>query len=182
MNLKSLHHKLRKDMKQKWDRTLPFDELLFDRWEKAKFLKTKKHSSVYHNSYIFGNVVIGKNSWIGPLTVLDGSGGKLKIGNYCSVSSGVQIYTHDTVKWSLTEGKALKEKGSVTIGNNCYLGPFSLITRGVDIGRCSVIGAHSLVNSDIPPYSLAFGIPAKVVGRVKIKGKKVEYSYFDSEN
>lgn len=182
MNLKLLHDKLRKDMKQKWNRTLPFDELLFDRWEKAKFLRTKKYASIYHNSYIYGNVVIGKNSWIGPLTVLDGSGGKLRIGNHCSISSGVHIYTHDTVKWSLTGGKAPKESGAVTIGNNCYLGPFSLITKGVDIGRCSVIGAHSLVNSHIPPYSIAFGIPAKVVGRVKIKGRKVDYDYFDSKD
>jgi acetyltransferase-like isoleucine patch superfamily enzyme len=169
-------------MKKKWDRTLPFDELLFDRWEKAKFLKTKSHSNIYHNSYIYGNVIIGKNSWIGPFTILDGSGGKLKIGDYCSISSGVQIYTHDTVKWSLTGGKASKEKKAVTIGDHCYVGPFSVITKGIEIGKCSVIGAHSLVNSSIPPYSLAFGIPAKVVAKVRIKGKKVDYSFFDSKD
>lgn len=169
-------------MKKKWDRTLPFDELLFDRWEKAKFLKTRSHSSIYHNSYVYGNVIIGTNSWIGPFTLLDGSGGRLKIGDYCSISSGVQIYTHDTVKWSLTGGKAPKEKKAVTIGDHCYVGPFSVITKGTDIGKCSVIGAHSLVNSSIPPYSLAFGTPAKVVASIRIKGKKVDYSFFDSKD
>jgi len=176
-NLKKLHTELRKKTKTKWNRILPFDELLFDRWEKADFLKTTKGVSIYHNSYIFGNVSIGKNTWVGPLTILDGSGGKLKIGEYCSISSGVQIYTHHTVLWSLTRGKAEFEKNGVSIGSFCYLGPFAIITKGVRIGKFSVIGAHSLVNSNIPPNSIVYGIPGKVVGRVKIKGKKVTYDY-----
>lgn len=176
-NLKTLHNILRVKMKGDWNRVLPFDELLFDRWEKAKFLKAKKGASVYHNSYLFGRVIIGKNSWIGPFTVLDGSGGLLKIGDFCSISSGVQIYTHHTIKWSLTGGKAAYEKKGVMIGNYCYLGPYSVITKGVEIGNCCVIGAHSLVNTSIPSYSIAYGIPAKVVGKVKIKGKKVSFSF-----
>jgi len=174
-NLKKLNADLRKKTKTKWNRILPFDELLFDRWEKADFLKAGKGVSIYHNSYIFGNVSIGKNTWVGPLTILDGSGGKLKIGEYCSISSGVQIYTHHTVQWSLTGGKAEYEKKGVSIGSFCYLGPYAIITKGVRIGKCSVIGAHTLVNSNIPPNSIVYGIPGKVVGKVKIKGKKVTY-------
>lgn len=180
-NLKLLHQNLRKKTKTEWNRVLPFEELLFDRWEKADFLKAKKESSIYHSSYIFGNVVVGRHTWIGPFTLLDGSGDKIKIGNYCSVSSGVQIYTHDTVNWSLTGGKASYEKGSVSIGDFCYLGPYSLITKGVRIGKCSIIGAHALVNSTIPPYSIVYGIPGKIVGRVKIKGKKTFFEYFSKK-
>ena len=178
-NISSLHNDLRKKMKKEWNRTLPFDELLFDRWEKAKFLKAKKGSSVYHNSFVFGQVSIGKNTWIGPYTIIDGSGGKLKIGDFCSISSGVQIYTHNTVKWAITGGKATYEKNETTIGDCCYLGPYTVVTMGIKIGKCSIIGAHSLVNSDIPPYSIAFGTPAKVVGKIQIKGSDVKYTYFD---
>ncbi len=173
-----LHDKLRKEKKRKFDRILPFDELLFDRWEKARFLKSKKDSSIYHDCYIYGDVRIGRNTWVGPHTLLDGSGGSLRIGDFCSISSGVQIYTHDTVNWSLTGGKAKTEKKSVTIGNFCYLGPYSIISKGVTIGKNSVIGAHSLVNSIIPSNSIAFGIPAKVVGKVQIDGKKVKFIYY----
>lgn len=180
--LSNIHNELRKKALKDWNRVIPFDELLFDRWEKAKFLKAKKGSSVYHNNYIFGKVIIGKNTWVGPYTLLDGSGGILKIGDFCSISSGVQIYTHQTVKWALTGGKATYEKNKVTIGSCCYLGPYSVVTMGVKIGRCSVIGAHSLVNHDIPAYSIVFGIPAKVVGKVKIQGKKVEFIYFNKSN
>ncbi len=174
-----LHKLLRKNTKKKWDRVLPFNELLFDRWEKATFLKSKKGANIYDSSYIFGDVSIGKNTWIGPNTILDGSGGKLKIGDFCSISSGVQIYTHQTVNWALTGGKAGYEKDSTSIGNNCYVGPNSIITMGSKIGKCSVIGTHSLVNSKIPANSIAFGIPAKVVGKVVVKGKNVSFNYIN---
>ena len=178
-NLQKLHQKLRKERLKDKKRVDPFSELIFDRWEKADFINAKKGTSVYHNNYIAGKVEIGKNTWVGPYTILDGSGGKLKIGDYCSISSGVQIYTHHTVKWSLTGGKIPSEKKSVSIGDNCYLGPFVVVNMGTKIGKCSVIGAHAFVNSDIPPFSIVYGVPAKVVGKIKINKGKITYSYFD---
>jgi len=178
-NLTSLYKKRRSETKKKWNRVLPFNELISDRWEKAQFLNGLSGSSVYDNSYVFGKVSIGKNTWIGPYTILDGSGGKLTIGEFCSISSGVQIYTHNTVKWALTKGKSEFEKKSVRIGDCCYIGPNSIIGMGSSIGKCSVIGSLSFVNSKIPPYSIAFGSPAKIVGKVIVKGKKVEFKYFE---
>lgn len=174
-----LYSNLRMEKQKEWNRVLPLNELLTDRWEKATFLKWKKGSSVYDNSYVFGNVVVGKNTWIGPMSILDGSGGKLTIGKNCSISAGVQIYTHQTVKWALTGGKAQYEKKSVSIGDHCYIGPYAVIAMGTKIGKCSIIGTHSFVNSAIPPYSIAFGTPARIVGKIKIKNKNVMFNYFD---
>jgi acetyltransferase-like isoleucine patch superfamily enzyme len=176
--LNELYRKERKKQKMQWDRILPFNEYLVDRWEKAKFVNAGKNTSIYDSSYIYGNVSVGENTWIGPFTILDGSGGKLSIGNFCSISSGVQIYTHDSVKWAVTGGKTKYEKDSVKIGDYCYVGPYSVILRGTSIGKHCIIGAHSFVNSDIPSNSIAFGVPAKVVGRVKMKGSKVEFKYY----
>jgi acetyltransferase-like isoleucine patch superfamily enzyme len=106
----------------------------------------------------------------------------LVIGDNCSISSGVQIYTHDTVKWALTGGKNRKQGSQVRIGNNCYIGPLSVISMGQKIGKCCVIGALSFVNSIIPPNSIVYGIPGKVVGKVRIKGKNVKFDYYDSNN
>ena len=103
--LKKLYQVLRVDMQKKFQRDLPLSELLFDRWERAKTLGFGKGTSIYHNSYVYGDVSVGKNTWIGPFTILDGTG-CLKIGSYCSISAGVQIYTHDSVKWAITGGKA----------------------------------------------------------------------------
>lgn len=176
--LMDLYQHLRAEKQKKWNRVLPFNELLVDRWEKAAFLKWKKGVSVYDNNYVFGNVTVGENTWIGPMTILDGSGGKLTIGKYCSISSGVQIYTHDTVNWAITGGNAKYDKKDVTIGDCCYVGPCTVIAMGSKIGKCSIVGTHSFVNSTIPSYSVAFGTPARVVGKVMIKNNKVQVRYF----
>jgi acetyltransferase-like isoleucine patch superfamily enzyme len=53
--------------------------------------------------------------------------------------------------------------GEVRIGKNCWIGMNSVILKGVTIGDNSIIGAGSIVNTDIPADSLAAGVPAKVV-------------------
>lgn len=176
-DLLALHSKMRDRTKAKWNRILPFDELLFDRWEKAKYAGAGEGASIYHNCYIYGEVSIGKSTWVGPYTLLDGSGGKLTIGNYCAISSGVQIYTHNTVKWALSGGKAKHEKAYTLIGNCCYIGPYAIVTMGTRIGNNCLIGAHTLVNKSMPNNSIVFGIPGRVVGKVKVDGESVELLY-----
>ena len=51
----------------------------------------------------------------------------------------------------------------VKIGKNCWIGEGVIIMPGVTIGDGCVIGAHSIVNCDIPPASIAVGSPARVV-------------------
>ena len=173
-----LYSILRNEKKKEWNRILPFNELLIDRWEKAKFLKAKKGSSIYDNSYIFGDVKIGENTWIGPFTILDGSGAKISIGNFCSISAGVQIYTHNSVDWAISGGKSKYKKSSVKIGSNCYLGPNCIISMGSIIGNGSIVGAQTLVNGKVPPKSVIFGTPGKIVGKVKLIKKEITIDYF----
>ncbi len=97
-------------------------------------------------------------------TILDGSGGGLSIGSHCSISAGVQIYTHDTVNRSLSGGTAKIDTAPTRIGSNCYIGPNTVIAKGVTIGDNVVIGANSLVNKDIPSGKKAFGTPCRIVG------------------
>jgi len=169
-SLMELYNKLRDEMRLQWRRDLPFGELFFDRWGRAKSLGFGEGSSIYHNSYVYGDVRVGKNTWVGPYTLLDGSGG-LEIGDYCSISAGVHIYTHDTVKWALSGGKAEYELDSVRIGNCCYIGPHTIITKGVKIGNHCLVGANSLVNTDLEDYSIAAGSPCKINGKVNIDEK-----------
>lgn len=156
----------RMQVKQKWNRLLPCGDYLIDRWAKAKAAGFGEGSSIYDSGLILGEVSVGCHTWIGPSTVLDGSGG-LSIGDYCSISAGVQIYTHDSVKWAVSGGKASFECASVRIGNRCYLGPNVIITKGIEIGDGCVIGANSLVNRSIPSGTKAWGTPARIVSKVE---------------
>lgn len=160
-DLQELFQFLQTKKKKEWDRFLPFGDYFVDRWQKAKNLQFGEGTSIYDSALVFGDVIVGKNTWIGPFTILDGTG-KLSIGDYCSISAGVQIYTHDTVKWALSGGKAKTEYAPTTIGSRCYIGPNTTISKGVTIGDGCVIGAHSLVLKNIPAGSKAYGTPCKI--------------------
>lgn len=146
------------------NRSLPFADVLFDRWDRGKSLGFGKGTSVYDSCHIFGNVTVGENTWIGPFTVLDGSGG-LTIGSNCSISAGVQIYSHDSVNWAISGGNAPYSYAETTIGDNCYVGPNTIISKGVSIGQGCIIGANSFVNASFPPGSKIGGSPAKSLNK-----------------
>ena len=155
---------LQKETSSKWNRTLPFGDYFVDRWNKAKVLGFGEGSSVYDSCLVLGDVKVGKNTWVGPYTILDGSGGGLNIGDHCSISAGVHIYTHDTVDWAINNGAVTK--APVKIGNNCYIGPNTVISKGVVIGDRVIIGANSLVNKNIPSGTKAFGTLVRIIGKV----------------
>jgi acetyltransferase-like isoleucine patch superfamily enzyme len=171
-----LYEGLRNATREHWNRDLPFDELIFDRWERARGLGFGEGTSIYHSSHVYGEVRVGRRTWIGPFTVLDGTGG-LTIGDNCSISSGVHIYSHDTVAWAVTGGAASYEHAPVRVENCCYVGPHAVVAKGVVIGEHSVIGTGSFVNRDVPPYSIAVGSPCRVIGSVRVDGREATFTY-----
>lgn len=174
--IRDLHRGLRDDVRKRWQRDLPLEELLFDRWDRARDLGFGEGTSIYHSSHVFGDVQVGRNTWIGPFTILDGSGG-LAIGDNCSISSGVQIYSHDTVEWAVSGGALPYRRAPVSIGSCCYIGPGTVVAKGVSVGEHSVVGVGSFVNRDVPAYSIAVGIPCRVIGRVRVEGDTVTLEY-----
>lgn len=165
--LKATYERLRAGVRANWDRDLPLDELVADRWRRARELGFGEGSSIYGLSYVYGDVTVGRNVWVGPYTLLDGTGG-LWIGDYVSISAGVHLYTHDTVAWAVSGGRAGPSRAPVRIGDRTYIGSQSIVAKGVTIGEGSVIGAGAFVNRDIPPGSYAVGTPCRVIGRVEV--------------
>lgn len=160
-----LFKELREIKKNKLNRCLPLSELFTDRWEKAKFLGFGEGTSIYDSASVIADVKVGKNTWIGPNVILDGSGG-LIIGSNCSISANVQIYSHDTVRWAVSGGVEPYEYASTSIGDNCYIGPNVVIQRGVTIGTGAIVGANSFVNVDLPEGCKAVGSPVKFLKKV----------------
>ena len=109
-------------------------------------------------------IEIDENTFIGPYTCIGGPG-NVKIGKYCLIAahSGIIANNHifaDPIEMIRLQG--LTRQG-VVIGDNCWLGYGVKVLDGVTIGEGSVIGAGAVVTKDIPPYSIAVGVPAKVV-------------------
>ena len=173
-----LQRQLRNETSEKYNRVNPFVEDLTDWKERGNFLfGDGKNITVYNTCTVSGTVEVGENTWIGPYTSLDGGKYGIKIGKNCSISSGVNIVTHDSVKWALSGGKESYEQEAIKIGNYCYIGTNAFISKGVDIGNFCVIGAGAVVTKDIPDRSIALGVPAAIKGKVSIEEGKVSLIY-----
>jgi acetyltransferase-like isoleucine patch superfamily enzyme len=111
-------------------------------------------------------IIIGNNCVINPECLLDGRTGKIIIKDNVDIARGTWIYTleHDPH----SDYHVLKH-GDVTIEENVWIASRVIILPGVTIGRGSVIASGAVVTKDIPPMSIAGGIPAKVIGERKSK-------------
>lgn len=110
-----------------------------------------------------GYIEIGDYTSIGPYTCL--AGRDIKIGKYCLIAPHVGIFANNHVFSDpncpiVQQGHTYK---GIVIEDDCWLGSGVKVLDGVTIGRGSVIGAGAVVTKDIPPYSIAVGVPAKVV-------------------
>lgn len=103
------------------------------------------NSGIGINCEVYGPVVIGKDVMMGPEVVI-------YTGGHC----------HNRVDVPMRE-QGDSEVCPVIIGNDVWIGRRAMIMPGVTIGDGCVIAAGAVVTKDIPPYSIAGGVPARVV-------------------
>jgi len=113
-----------------------------------------------------GHISVGDDCSINAGTILSSRsslviGAGTRIGDHCSIRDSEHRVATDAL--ILTSGFDVRP---ISIGANVWVGRLVTIMPGVTIGDGAVIGAHSLVNSDIPSGSLAFGTPVRVQRRL----------------
>ena len=175
--LRALYEDQDENLRREYGQSLSFADGLLDRWERARRLGFGEDANIYNSALVYGDVRVGRGTWVGPYTLLDGTGGGLSIGDYCSISAGVQLYTHDTVMWSLSGGAREKKAAGVSIGDCCYIGSQSIVAAGTTIGDQCVVAANSFVNRDVPNRSIVGGSPAQPLGRVAVLGDNISLEY-----
>jgi acetyltransferase-like isoleucine patch superfamily enzyme len=113
-----------------------------------------------------GRIRVGSQSYLGPYCCLAGPG-DIIIGSNCMIASQSSLYANNH-KFSDLE-TPIADQGvtaeGIVIEDDCWLGTGVRVLDGVRIGRGSVIGAGAVVTKDIPPLSIAVGVPAKVIGQ-----------------
>jgi acetyltransferase-like isoleucine patch superfamily enzyme len=113
-----------------------------------------------------GKVIIGENTHVQPGCNLNGYVGKVRIGRRVMIASGCGFtpYQHklDDLSGCMSD-QPLTSKGDIVIEDDVWLGMGVKVMDGVHIGRGAVIGANAVVTKDIPPYSVAVGVPARVI-------------------
>lgn len=116
-----------------------------------------------------GPIRIGSDSDIGMHSVIHSQGGvdigrEVVLGGGCKISGGV----FQTGRRSACGAQGAREqtrwtKGPIRIGDRCLIGFGSLFLDGVEIGEGSVIGAGSVMLAGVPPWSVAAGVPGRVL-------------------
>lgn len=113
----------------------------------------------------YGFCIIGAHSYIGCNGVL-GAGGGIQIGNNVLIGQSVNLHSENHL--FRDAARLIREQGveykGIVIQDDVWIGSKVTIVDGVTIGQGAVIGAGAVVTKSIPPYAVAVGVPAKVVG------------------
>lgn len=119
---------------------------------------------------------IEEDTFIGQNVCIAGPG-NIRIGKQCMIASQSGIYAnnHNFTDTLLPMQKQGVTRQGIVIEDDCWLGHGVTVLDGVTIGKGSVIGAGAVVTKDIPPYSVAVGIPAKVI-KSRTAKEMVQYS------
>jgi acetyltransferase-like isoleucine patch superfamily enzyme len=123
------------------------------------------HVETFIQTGFGGSVKVGPNSHIHPKCQLSAYMSSIQIG------CGVQIapncafypYDHSFAPGQLINEQPLKTKGGIVIDDDAWLGFGVVVLDGVRIGKGTVVGAGSVVSSNIPDEAIAIGVPARVV-------------------
>jgi len=131
------------------------DKLRFDKWEYPDIIDgvPTKYNWIVQNIKKFK---LGKNTDIGAYSYINAKFG-VTIEDFVQIGSHCSIYSISTIDNS---------NGKVILKKNSKIGSHSTVFPGVTIGANSIIGAHSLVNCDIPSDVIALGVPAKIFKKI----------------
>jgi maltose O-acetyltransferase len=128
------------------------------------FKKCGRNVNIERGALFGYNIEIGDNSGIGVNAQLNSQGG-IKIGSNVLMSPDVIIETQNHKHRDVT--RPIMEQGSesspVIIEDDVWIGSRAIILPGVRVGRSSIIGAGAVVTRDVPPFSVAVGVPARVI-------------------
>lgn len=136
------------------------------------FIPVIHESSFIHpQAAVTGNVIIGKNVYVGPGAAIRGDWGGIVIEDGCNVQENCTIHMFPGVTVLLKAGAHIGHGAVIhgaTIGKNCLVGMNSVIMDNVNLGDECIVGALSFIKADekIPSRSLLVGNPAKIIKEV----------------
>jgi carbonic anhydrase/acetyltransferase-like protein (isoleucine patch superfamily) len=141
-------------------------------YEFKNFKPVVHESSFIHPlAAITGNVIIGKNCYIGPGAALRGDCGQVILEDGCNIQENCTVHMFPGVTVLLKEGSHIGHGAIIhgaTIGKNCLVGMNAVVMDNVELGDESIVGALTFIKQDekIPARSLVAGNPGKIIKEV----------------
>ncbi|MGN6264156.1 MAG: acyltransferase [Ginsengibacter sp.] len=122
-----------------------------------------------NSTFSYSTIELGDDVYIGPGAVLAASvsgiifGNKIQLGPNVTMMGGdhntsvIGKYMYDVIE------KLPENDAPIIIENDVWIGTGAIILKGVTVGEGSVVAAGSLVNKNVPPFSIVGGVPAKII-------------------
>ncbi len=128
-------------------------------------------SFIHQTASIIGDVIIGKDVYVGPGAAIRGDWGRITIEDGCNVQENCVIHMFPGVSITLRESAHIGHGAVVhgaNIGRNCLVGMNAVLMDNVELGEESIVGALSFIKAEtiIPPRSLVVGNPAKIIKQI----------------
>ena len=128
-------------------------------------------SFIHPLAAVTGNVIIGKNVYVGPGAAIRGDWGQIIIEDGCNVQENCTIHMFPGVTVILKEGAHIGHGAIIhgaNIGKNCLVGMNAVIMDNVELGDECIVGALCFIKAGekIPSRSLVVGNPAKIIKQV----------------
>lgn len=127
-----------------------------------------KSAFVHPNATVTGNVIIGKDVYIGPGAAIRGDWGQIIIEDGCNVQENCTVHMFPGTTVLLKEGAHVGHGAVIhgaTLGKNCLIGMNSVIIDNAEIGDGCIVGALSFVPAEtvFEPRKIIVGNPAKAI-------------------
>lgn len=141
------------------------------------------HIAIDDFTYITTRIHIGSWVHISPhVSIIGGADSILVVGSFCTISAGARLICRgDAMLGDGLVGPLIPDRyrdtligGNIVIGNCCSIGTNAVIGPGTIVGEGAVVGANSYVNSNIPPWEIWVGSPAKYL---KSRPKEIMLKY-----
>ncbi len=127
-----------------------------------------RHNTFGKDNFITEHVLLhgchfGNYNYVGNYSILN----NVIVGNYNSIAPHCIIGGEEHAYWDYSMSDRLSKLNinsrKTTIGHDVWIGAGSFIRQGVTIGNGAVVGAHSVVLKDVPPYTIVVGSPANII-------------------
>ena len=147
-----------------------------------------KKTKIWHFSHIQSGAIIGSHCSLGQNVNIGNNvkiGDNVKIQNNVSIYEGVEledyvfcgpsiVFTNIKIPRSEFPQKGKKYYEKTLVKKSASIGANATIVCGVTIGEYALIGSGTVVTRDVPPFSMVYGNPGRIIGKVNKKGLKVE--------